>query len=138
MIIFEDAKAHSVLGRQCKERRTGIRLALVVGLVVLGLGAAIAYAASVEISREVPGSVTINLVTHVPLPTSSPVAPGRADAVLDVDRSGRIDSADLRAIAIKIGTTVIGEVKEDVNGDGSVDVLDLAGAASHFGQEARA
>ena len=74
-----------------------------------------------EISRDIPGSVTINLV---------PI-----EASLDLDRSGRVDRADLQAIAEKLGTIAGPGDREDINNDGVIDVSDLAIAALHLGEE---
>ena len=100
-------------------RTISITTPLTVVLLALLLGLGIAYAASREISRDIPGSVTINIVS--------------IEEILDLERDGSIDHLDLLAISRKLNT--VGGVPEDVNGDGVVDVLDLAVVASYFGRE---
>ena len=102
-------------------RTIGITTPLLVVLLALLLGLGIAYAASREISRDIPGSITINIVS--------------IEEILDFDRDGSIDHLDLLAVSRKLNTRAVGDVPEDVNGDGVVDVLDLAIVASYFGRD---
>jgi len=100
--------------------RTPIKTALVVAILLLALGLGIAYAASFEISRPIPGGITINLV---PLHMS-----------VDINRDGSVDHHDRMAIVGKFHAPSSGETKEDINRDGAVDVLDLALVARYFGK----
>ena len=43
-------------------------------------------------------------------------------------------SSNLLTVSRELNTRVVGDVPEDVNSDGVVDVLDLAIVASYFGQ----
>ena len=110
-----------------------IKTALIIALSILVLALGIAYATSVEISREVPGGITINNIIP-PTPTSEPPK-GDPDERADIDGNGVIDFRDLQAIARKLNTHPASGMDEDVNQDGTIDVLDLAIAARFLGQE---
>ena len=99
----------------------GIKTALIIALFVLAIGVGITYATSVEISRSVPGSITLNLV---------PIK-----VLADIDGNGIIDHQDLLAVTQKLNTRPVGDVREDINRDGIVDVTDMAIIAQFFGQE---
>ena len=86
--------------------------------LVIGLG--ITDASSVEFSRSVPGSISIN---YLPIQASA-----------DVNCDGIIDGQDLMAIAGLLNTHPVGVAREDVSGDGAIDVFDLAIVARYFGQ----
>ena len=87
--------------------------------LVIGLG--ITDASSVEISRSVPGNITIN---YLPI-----------EATADINCDGIIDGQDLTAIARLLNAHPVGKAREDVSGDGAIDVFDLAIVARYFGQE---
>ncbi len=91
-----------------------------IALCLLALAGSMAYASTREISRDVPGSVTINLV---------PI-----EASLDLDGSGIVDRADLQVIAGKLGQTVGPGDRGDINNDGRIDVRDLAVGGLYLGK----
>lgn len=94
---------------------------MILAVLALVLGLGIAYATSTEITRSVPGSITINY-----LPIQAPY---------DINCDGIIDEQDLVAVARLLNTHPAWEVREDVNGDGAIDVIDLARVDRRFGQE---
>ena len=94
---------------------------MVLAVLALVLGLGIAYATSTEITRSVPGSITIN---YLPIQASS-----------DINCDGIIDGQDLKAVARLLNAHPLGKAREDVNGDGAIDLFDLAIVARHFGQE---
>ena len=98
-----------------------MKISVIVTVLALVLSLGIAYANSTDISRSVPGSITIN---YLPI-----------QATADINCDGTIDSQDLRAVAGLLNTHPAGVVREDVNDDGAIDVIDLAIVARHFGQE---
>ncbi len=98
----------------------GIKVGLLVLLVLAALGMTISYA-TVEVSRDVPGTATINLL---PIQESA-----------DVSKNRKVDNPDLLAIVAKLGSRATAGDPEDVNHDGVIDVLDLALVARHVGQE---
>jgi len=53
---------------------------------------------------------------------------------VDVDKSGKVDIADLALVGSYFGETGK-NIKGDVNGDGVVDISDLVLTAKHFGEE---
>ena len=57
--------------------------------------------------------------------------------VVDIDGNGKVDQRDLKLIARKLNAHPAGVIREDVNRDGIVDVVDLAIVAWHFGQDVR-
>ena len=87
-------------------------------MLVLALGLGVAYAASSQVSRSVPGSITIHLVT--------------IEEPADINRDGKVDRQDLLAVTRKLDTLAGLGLREDVNHDGVVDVLDLAIVARFF------
>ena len=97
-----------------------IKGALTIAVLLVAIGLGIAYAASVEISRDVPGAITINFVS--------------IQESADIDGNGKVDRQDLEAVARKLNSRSDGEVREDINHDGIVDVADLAIVARYFGQ----
>ena len=88
---------------------------------MLALGLGIASATPGEISRSVPGSITINVVS--------------IEALADVDGNGIVDQRDLMAVTGRLGTPAAPGEPEDVNRDGIIDVLDLAVIARFLGLE---
>ena len=96
------------------------KLTFVLPLLVLaiGLGVAVGYAA--QISRSLPGSVAINLIS--------------VESFADVDRSGVVDQRDLSSIAASLNTRPESDVGLDLNKDGVIDLLDLVFAAMNFGR----
>ena len=99
-----------------------IRSAIIIALVVLAIGIGVVRAGVGQISRPVPGGVTINLL------------PPHASA--DIDGNGKIDAQDLLAITGKLNTLAVGDAREDTNHDGVIDVVDLAFVARFLGLEA--
>ena len=95
--------------------RVWTRNALIIAVFVLTVGLGVGYAASANISKSVPGSITINLVT--------------VQGVADVNRDGRVDQQDLLAVSRKLDTYANFGEPEDLNQDGFIDVLDLATVA---------
>ena len=93
---------------------------VMAGLLVLALTLGIAYATPVEISKSVPGSIT--LANILPLG--------------DVDGDGKVDLQDLPAFASKLDTRSTPGASEDINNDGIIDVLDLATVAQNRGHGA--
>ena len=90
---------------------------VLAGLLVFS----IASASTVRISKLVPGSVNINVIS--------------IQAMADVDGNGMVDGQDLLAVAGAIGTQPGDNPPADINRDGVVDVFDLALVARYFGQE---
>ena len=117
-------------------RGKGPRLASVTVLLLLVLS--VGYTIALEISKDVPGSLTIRSVRTIPpspapTPTTSPdPTPTPAGEFVplkeraDIDGSGVIDLRDLIAVARKLKTQPAGEAKEDVNQDGTINIVDLA------------
>ena len=103
-------------------RTAGFRNILILSALLLALGISISYATSVEVSRDIPGSITINLLS----PQQS----------ADLNDSRRVDTADLLAILRRFNTRHGAAVPEDINHDGIIDVLDLVLVARYFGEEA--
>ena len=101
-------------------KNTLTKTGLMIGLVALVAGAAIVYAAVTEISRPVPGGMTVNVV---PIERS-----------VDVNDDLLVDPLDLMAIARKMGSRPASPVREDINHDGRIDVLDLAIVARYLGE----
>ena len=89
--------------------------------MALVAGVAVAYAAAGEISRPVPGGMTISAV------------PIKASA--DVNRDLVVDRHDLMAVVRNMGSRPVSPVREDINHDGRIDVLDLAIVARYLGEE---
>ena len=89
-----------------------------MAMLVLALGLGVAYPASATISKPVPGSITINLVT--------------IEESADINRDGKVDQQDLLAVIRKLDTLAGLGLREDINHDGVVDVLDLAIVARFF------
>ena len=86
-----------------------------------GLGVSVAYGGASEISRSMPGSVTINVVS--------------IQQLADINGSGTIDGPDLTAVTTKLNSEPAPGAPEDINRDGEIDVLDVAIVARYFGQE---
>ena len=93
---------------------------LMAGVLVLALTLGIAYATPVEISRSVPGSITLANI----LPLGG------------VDGDGKVDLQDLQAVASKLDTRSTPGASEDTNNDGIIDMPDLAIMAQNLGQGA--
>ena len=102
-------------------QRVRLIIPLIIAMFVLAFGLSVAFAASSQVSRSVPGSITINLVT--------------IEESADINRDGKIDQQDLLAITRKLDTIAAFGAREDINHDGVVDVLDLALVARFFGLE---
>ena len=94
-----------------------------MAMFVLALGLGVAFAASATVSKSVPGSITINLVT--------------IEEPADVNRDGKVDQQDLLAVTRKLDTVTVLGTREDINHDGVVDVLDLAIVARFLGLEVK-
>lgn len=88
-------------------------------LIALGLG--IAYATSAQVSRSVPGGITVNII---------PI-----QSLADIHGDGKVDHQDLMAVIGGLHTRPAGGATEDINHDRTVDVLDLAIVARYFGRE---
>ena len=86
--------------------------------MAISLRVAVGYSA--QISRSLPGSATINLIS--------------VETFADVDRSGVVDSDDLLSIASSLNTHPESDVALDLNKDGVIDLLDLVFAAMNFGR----
>ncbi len=99
-----------------------IKISLAVAVLLFGICLEVIRADSVQISRSVPGNVTLHVVSGA----------GRAD----VDRSGKVDHRDLLAISKKFQSRPAAGSSEgpdeDVNQDGVIDVLDLAAIGRFF------
>ena len=102
-------------------RSLSVKTGLLAFGVLLLVGLSIAHASSAEISRAVPGGITVYVV-----PT---------EALADIDGNGVVDHRDLMAIRRKLGLLSGPDAVEDINRDGTVDVLDLAIVARYFGLE---
>ena len=97
---------------------------LITGVVAGLLVFTIASASSARISKSMPGSVNINVIS--------------IQEMADVDGNGIVDHLDLQAVAGAMGTQPVDSAREDVNRDGVVDVLDLALVARYIGREVEA
>jgi hypothetical protein len=95
---------------------------LIAGLSLMAVSVGVAFAGSSEVSRQLPGSVTINIVTM--------------ESLADIGGNGTVDSEDLQAVMDKFNTQSAGGEREDINGDGVIDILDLTLVARLFGREA--
>ena len=93
---------------------------MIAAVCLLAFGLGIQYASSAEISRSVPGRITINFLT--------------IQASADIDGNGVVDHRGLMVMAAKLNTYPAGKSREDINHDGLIDVLDLAIVAQYFGQ----
>ena len=57
---------------------------------------------------------------------------GPAGVPGDVNGDGTTDGADLRIVAVAVGTSPPADPRTDLNGDNLTDILDLIGVAKHF------
>lgn len=82
-----------------------IKSTFIIVLLLVASSLGIVFSASAEISRPVPGSLTINITA---------------------------DHRDLVAVTKKFGASIARDEREDINRDGVVDILDLTLVAQFF------
>ena len=104
----------------CRVKMTGIKAALTIALFLLAIGLGAIHGGVSDITRPVPGRITVNVLS--------------IQASADVDGNGRVDIGDLKEVSRKLNTSTTRRIREDINHDGVVDVVDLAIVARHFGQ----